>query len=224
MSLLTNLVSYYALDGNSTDSVGANNGTDTAMTYTATGALIGQMGVFNGTTSYISTADTPFNPGSGDFTINCWLKTSATGTVVAAGKYGGSGDTYWLGFVSGAIRFELKSGTYDITTTATTYNDNAWHMVSAWRASGVQYLAIDNGTPQSLANTTTIAPTGNLMLGKFGSGNTFFYPGDMDEFGYWSRALTSTEITQLYNSGAGLAYPFGLTSYTPDPMMHLMQM
>jgi hypothetical protein len=32
--------------------------------------------------------------------------------------------------------------------------------------------------------------------------------GDIDEVGIWSRVLTSTEVTQLYNGGAGLQYPF----------------
>jgi len=32
--------------------------------------------------------------------------------------------------------------------------------------------------------------------------------GKIDEFGVWSRVLTSDEITTLYNSGNGLTYPF----------------
>jgi len=32
--------------------------------------------------------------------------------------------------------------------------------------------------------------------------------GDIDEFGIWNRALTGAEITQLYNGGSGLTYPF----------------
>jgi hypothetical protein len=32
--------------------------------------------------------------------------------------------------------------------------------------------------------------------------------GEIDEVGIWSRALTSGEISDLYNSGSGLSYPF----------------
>jgi hypothetical protein len=35
----------------------------------------------------------------------------------------------------------------------------------------------------------------------------------MDEFGMWNRALNSTEISTLYNSGTGLGYPFTLPTY-----------
>ena len=30
----------------------------------------------------------------------------------------------------------------------------------------------------------------------------------IDEVGIWSRTLTSTEVSDLYNSGSGLQYPF----------------
>jgi hypothetical protein len=43
-----------------------------------------------------------------------------------------------------------------------------------------------------------------------------------DETGVWSRKLSSTEINQLYNGGAGLQYPFGSTVYTPDNRMYFM--
>ena len=34
----------------------------------------------------------------------------------------------------------------------------------------------------------------------------------MDEVGVWSRALSSSEIAQLYNSGSGLSYPLSLVN------------
>jgi len=42
MALTDNLISYWKLDGNSTDSVGSNNGTDTSVSYFT--GLIGQAG------------------------------------------------------------------------------------------------------------------------------------------------------------------------------------
>lgn len=34
----------------------------------------------------------------------------------------------------------------------------------------------------------------------------------MDEVGVWSRALSSAEIAQLYNSGSGLSYPLSVVA------------
>jgi hypothetical protein len=35
------------------------------------------------------------------------------------------------------------------------------------------------------------------------------WQGSLDEIGIWSRALSATEVTSLYNAGvAGVQYPF----------------
>jgi len=45
-------------------------------------------------------------------------------------------------------------------------------------------------------------------LGKPSGLSTADFDGLIDEVGIWSRALNSTEVSELYNSGSGLAYPF----------------
>lgn len=40
------------------------------------------------------------------------------------------------------------------------------------------------------------------------SGSVFFLNGAMDEVGTWARQLSGSEVTQLYNGGVGLQYPF----------------
>ena len=39
--------------------------------------------------------------------------------------------------------------------------------------------------------------------------------GNVDEYGLWSRVLTSTEVTEIWNNSNGLSYPFGITPETP---------
>ncbi len=39
--------------------------------------------------------------------------------------------------------------------------------------------------------------------------------GRMDDWSMWSRALSAAEISQLYNSGIGLQYPFTVSSFFP---------
>jgi hypothetical protein len=43
----------------------------------------------------------------------------------------------------------------------------------------------------------------DFNLGKFGGGLTFYMNGRIDEVGIWSKALTSGEVAELYNAGAG---------------------
>ena len=55
--------------------------------------------------------------------------------------------------------------------------------------------------------------TDDLVFG-WQTGLNRYITAYMDEFAFWNRALTSTEITQLYNSGSGLQYPFTTSGWT----------
>ena len=52
---LSDFVSYYEFNNNANDTIGANNGTPTSLTYES--GLVGNRGVFNGTSSKIDIAD-----------------------------------------------------------------------------------------------------------------------------------------------------------------------
>jgi hypothetical protein len=64
-------------------------------------------------------------------------------------------------------------------------------------------LYTDPAFSSNYSTYTTRFSIGNFNNGQFSSAN-------VDEVGVWNRVLTSAEVTQLYNSGAGLQYPFGL--------------
>ncbi len=49
-------------------------------------------------------------------------------------------------------------------------------------------------------------------MGRDKRDNIQYLNGALDEIGLWTRVLTSTEVTQLYNGGAGLAYPLVVPS------------
>ena len=51
MALTDNLISYWKFEGNSNDSIGANNGTDTTVSYNSSYGKIGQGVNTNGTLS-----------------------------------------------------------------------------------------------------------------------------------------------------------------------------
>src|SRR4051812_13528905 len=78
MSLLTNLVSYYRLDGNSNDAVGANNGSDTNISYSAGNGKINNGAGFNGTSSRIAIG-TSLTANYTGLTMAGWFNTGATG-------------------------------------------------------------------------------------------------------------------------------------------------
>jgi hypothetical protein len=59
-------------------------------------------------------------------------------------------------------------------------------------------------------DASSIADTNaSLYIGScFDGGLMDFMNGAMDEIAIYSKILSSTEVTQLYNGGAGLQYPF----------------
>jgi len=92
-------------------------------------------------------------------------------------------------------------------------DDGAWHHLVIVSGSGGLKMYLDgNSTPDASDADTTVfgaSSLDNFTIGSAGI-NTVVNFGlcDMDEVGLWTRRITTTEIAELYNSGAGLAYPF----------------
>lgn len=223
MALTTNLVSYYKLSGNSNDSVGSINGIDTAITYNVANGKIGVGAGLNGTTSYISTAGTV---SATAYTINAWIKTSATSPLnidaIVVQDYvngGSSFRVFQLGLnTSNFLRFiRFDSGNNVITniTGTSALNDGNWHMVTATFDNTVGSIIYVDGVNKNSDVVTTNNHTGTTQPLLFGADNggtagalADFWAGSIDEIGIWSRAISSSEVTQLYNNGNGLQYPF----------------
>ena len=168
----------------------------------------------------------------GACTISLWYKATTNPT---GGAFGGDA-LAWIGcgastYVGNCIMYENvgsprlnfwrnKSGvandnyTYTTTLTAGTW----YHIVYVYNGSTVQgYL---NGT----AVGAGVASSGNgssgmqsySLVGSITNGATganWTPDGSIDMCYVWSRALSGSEITELYNGGTGLAYPFA--SSTP---------
>ena len=219
MSLTTNLTAYYKLDGNSTDSVGAINGSDTDVTYSVANGKIIQGAGFNGTTSQVSLGDN-FDQSS-DFSVSAWVKTTQSADEYGIFTKGGlAGGNYQWGLMQSTTNlwwqlWEQGGSNYLGLITSATINDGNWHHVAGTYNNGtttmIAYIdgvnAGSNNTPSGTwyTNGASVAMIGNREDGKF-------FNGSIDEVGLWSRTLTPTEILQLYNNGSGLQYPFTATS------------
>ena len=79
MVLTDNLVGYYALDGDVTDSTGNQDGTNNGASGSATGGLIGGRYVFDGVNDYIdSNWNNAQNDNKGGFSVSLWIKSSTS--------------------------------------------------------------------------------------------------------------------------------------------------
>lgn len=207
MALTTNLQAYYKLDGNSTDSAGSNNGTDTNITYNTSNGKINQGAGFDGSTSLISIGNAA-GLNSASFTYTAWIKpTSFTNTnyIVSTAV---AGAPSWRIDSSVATQNLSKAGIINIGSSNTALTANVFSFVAVTYdgTTATFYLnGVADGTPSSAQTFLTEV----RQIGVFTTPSSVTdFSGAIDEVGIWSRVLTGAEITQLYNHGAGLQYPF----------------
>jgi len=223
--LLTDLLGYWKLDessGNASDSSGNGYTLTNHSSVSYASGIINNGAVFSGgTTNYLGNAS--FATPGGDFTVSTWSKLTAlpsnniqwaivSGDNVVSGMH--SFKFYWYTNSGGShfLRVNISSnGTipidhqYSFTpSTGTWYN-----IVLTYNASsGVGELWVNGSSLGTFSyGTSALYPAGEIDLGLDGPGNNAL-DGMVDETGIWDRILNSTEIGELYNSGAACQYPF----------------
>jgi hypothetical protein len=233
---LTDLVAYYAFQNNVNDSLGVHNGTEIGSPTYTTG--INGQGIDFGndaTLRYVDVADSDdfsFTDGTNDlpFSISLWVNFSSfssTGNWLISKRDNSSIRSEWQ-FIrlssNNAIRLNLYSGgaqTNVILVESNSFSTTgSWaHLVATYNGSGNQsglnlYIngslnvasRTQTGTYVGMNNTASVVTIGQA---KFSVVNTLKHRGLLDEIAVWkNRELTSTEVTQLYNAGAGKFYPF----------------
>jgi len=217
MALTDNLVAYYKLDetsGNAADSVGSNTLTATSTTWTT--GKINNGWVASASGGKLLSTTSPLT-GSGDWTFNCWINPNSTGTNINVVDFGDSSQ------VSKSIMFIYRLGSDDkihvdtagagLITSGSTYNSNAWYMLTLTK-SGNNFALYMNNSADGTGTTTGVTLGSNLLSIGYDNPNSrwSWTTGGIDEVGFWTRVLSGAEITQLYNSGAGLAYPMTTAS------------
>ena len=186
----------YDISGNN------NDGTMVSMTTGATGK-INEAFEFDGSASHI-TAGTVFNVNTGDFSVSAWVKfDSLSGGVVAMSDFSNPTNNKWLVYTDQVdqIRFLTKdSSNNDVYSTSTINTGNWYHLVVTRSGStGKIYL---NGTLDTTGNTASgdISSGGTSSIGRFSS---TYFDGVIDEFAYYTKELSLSEVQELYNNGAG---------------------
>jgi len=210
MSIYTNLVSYWSFDessGNASDTVSGNTLTNNnTVTYSSAKIRNGITTASSGTKyMYIENASQTGLDITGDLSISIWFKTSSN--VVHALSFMGVGtDGYGIsigdaGGASGKLSIFRNSWTYGNTTV----NDNSWkHVVVSFSGQIASIYVNGSLDATSSALGSPVSYTGRRSIGADRSGGKNF-DGQIDEVAIWSRAITSGEVTTLYNSGTGVS-------------------
>lgn len=219
MALTDSEISYWKADessGNAADSIASNTLTNNGTAgYVA--ALINNgfdLGSAN-VSKYFNNATNFGIAGTGDMSVSFWLKLTtdilasewiffAFRSTLTADRYLQLGYQYNLGTRRLNLNAANAFGTSNLTM-----GTSDWYFFVITRASGsVNVYLNGNSTPViTVAQSTATAGQNYLAFGNDG-GSFGYVSGVFDELSIWSRAITTTEISTLYNSGAGLQYPF----------------
>ena len=182
------------------------SGCSTVVTYAS------QLNPVSGTyVQYLSTSNFTGNPTA--FTVSAWfnLYYSQAGRTYFSNYNGSTGNGWVVGIDDGAnnqIKFYAGSATFNSSVVLS--NSTWYHAVLTYdaTASPKMNLYINNGTPETSNLSLTYSGTAtNNVIGQLtaASANQSF-AAKMTSTGYWTRALTSTEVSYLYNSGTPLLY------------------
>ncbi len=204
-------IAYYKLDYSATDETTNNHdGTPNDITY-VNGSPYSQAAVFNGSSSKITAPSLLSNSYTGSVSFSLWFKTSNTDsnikTIIVSDDTTGTITGKVLLFVVRNSVLEITGYNFPTFTSVGTTNisDGNWHNV---------VLVLDNSNAtlnvyldgNSSPEITKTLSSSNLTLDKvfseawtIGSQGTIrFFDGDIDQVRIYSTALTSSQVTQLY--------------------------
>jgi hypothetical protein len=219
-SLTTSLYAVYKAESNANDSLGTYNGTaQGGLTYSA--GKSGNAFDFNGTNAYVKLPNSAFNSLTNDFTVSLWFYGNGSGVAQSLFSNVGYNGTIAKGL------FIYQTTTYEIGTNidggggrtslqTTSIANSVWHHIVVTRLGSTRTRIYINGA-LATSNSDTRNPeyfTNNTpCIGALDYNPNFalttYYASNgtkIDEVNIWNKELTSTEVTELYNSGNGKFY------------------
>ncbi len=227
MSLLTNLVAYYKFDDNAltTDSAGSNTTTNNNTVADTSSGKIGYGAEFGSPNSskYFSLASSlvTTDKTTAAYTVTAWVNASSFVTADSSTVVGlcTNGKLRCKLGIRDSSGLKLDWNTYNgstgqaLSSSAQTFNLDTWYFVG-WTMNGTTLTFYRNGTNLGTATVTInngVGESDAFAIGRGTADNGNFWSKWLDEIGVWSRVLTDDEMTELYNSGNGLQYPFGIS-------------
>jgi len=214
----TSLISFWELEeasGTRTDSHGANNLTDNNTVTQAVGK-VGNAAQFTAANSeWLDRAnEAGLQPGV-DFTFTFWLYLDsiiASHSIINKDANAAGNRQFALLTLPDSLNFFVfDSSTGNVSVASAAVSTATWYFFVCWfdNSDKKAYLSRDDETPRVSGGVLTngVNTTGTVAL-EFGrrSFDGLHHDGRIDQVGYWSRLLTATERTFLYNSGNGRAY------------------
>jgi len=221
-TLLNGLYAVYKAESNANDSLGVYNGTaQGGLTYSA--GKSGNAFTFNGTNAYVQLPNNSLNF-LNSFTIGWWMfitGNSGDGQQPISNAQRNAGGSTIFGYgvfvYTNNLTLQVMDGTNYVGlscnmsalfgTWAYVEIEREWNVGSKIRINGS--VVASNSSTINPAYRSDVAHTPSIGVYKHTLGESYFMTGlgKIDEVTIHNRILTPTEITTLYNAGAGKFYP-----------------
>jgi hypothetical protein len=206
------LVSYYALEGGGFDDGKGNPGS--VVNASLTNGKVRDGYFFDGVGDFIAVNDSSNLDITGNLTLSAWIYPieNQVGYVVA--KY----QSYMIHLTGNPLVAQggiWVGGNWNPLATTTSIPFNQWsHVVFTYNKSNA-YIYLNGTLSGSGTNNNSIDVRNQIFC--IGAKNSTVrdrdFNGSIDEVGVWNRALTSTEVTDLYNYGSQFDSGFRSTDF-----------
>lgn len=246
------LVAWYPFNNPLYDAVGtshpvAGSGTNTVYVLRENSLAL----KFNGTSDhYICPTSAPLDFGTGDFSIDFWIKidNSSAGVMTVVDKSDTKGFT--LNINNGIPELIMKDGSVGVFNSAINIADNMWHFVAVsvsrnnpWGGSWFIDGAL-SGVFDPTVQDHTISSTSAMYIGRRILSSPQWLKGELDELELFNTTLDFSKVQELYFSKvegkctniahapdfAGLCaadsyvdISFSLCNYGPAPRVYTLQ-
>lgn len=219
-ALVANTTHFWDMDeasGNVVDEVSGVTLTDVNTVGTATGLVNNARLFVRANSEYFEAADSSvLSKADVDFSFVCWVKATSTGIVqgVFAKNSGAAGNKSYICHINASNKFVWGmsadgSAVTSQISTGDSVTTTGWTMIYCFHDSvnNLMGLSVNNGTVESRAFTTGgFVSTEVFRIGWRDSGNVA--NAAIDQFAAFDKVLSASDLTYLYNAGAGRAYPF----------------
>lgn len=223
VSLGASLDAFWELEESSGDRVDSTvNGNDLPEfnSVTSGGGKQGTAALFTAANSeYLQIANAALTGVNGGTTVSMagWVKFNTLGVqtrLMAKGIGGAANRSFFFSVLSTnelSVSTSSDGSSWTATNTTTTWSPTTgvWYHVG-WSMNGTSLKIYVNGS--QIGSTFTGSSSlynDNAPLNLSSDGGGGFMDGFMDEWGYWSKELSATDFSNLYNGGSGIPYDAG---------------
>jgi hypothetical protein len=197
-------VAYYKLDNSAEDETGTYDGTATNVNYTF--GRFGQAAVFNGSSSAITSTNQVIPNGASS--VSFWYNPNgSTGTEYILGQGAATASkgvtVYYSSSTFGALVAKGTSSLAGSATTTTTYSNTDWHhVVATWdgtiNTNSLKVYVNGSLEAQGTSDTSSASIGAYTYFAMGGLQGGTYAGGKIDQVRFFSSALTSTQVTELY--------------------------